>query len=117
MLNSCSTYLKGQLGGVAGRALKAGDSVGVKSRLAADSSFLRESRRRLWAMKIYLSAQLGLRKRATIRVIKGPHWPLFSSGATLDFLAKVFRIPLHSVRTGYRKNGPKRTVKKNFHIF
>lgn len=115
-LGSCSTYLKGKLGGVSGRALKAGDSIGLNTPLHGDVSFLRDVQRQLWDIKIYLSGKLGLRTRSTLRVIKGPHWSLFSDQAANDFGSSPFRITPQSDRMGYRIEGPKLAVKKPVQI-
>jgi len=112
VLDSCSTYLKGRLGGVDGRALKAGDSIGLNAALAADPAFVKESRELLWGLRIYLPAQLGLVRRSALRVMKGPHWPLFTDRSIADFLGGRFRVSPQSDRMGYRIEGPKLAVKK-----
>jgi biotin-dependent carboxylase-like uncharacterized protein len=112
VLDSCSTYLKGGLGGLRGRALNAGDVIESKSALPADPRFLREAGRRLWDIQLYLPARLGLVRRETLRVVKGPHWDLFSEQSARDFVTSGFRISPQSDRMGYRISGPRLAVKK-----
>jgi biotin-dependent carboxylase-like uncharacterized protein len=116
VLDSCSTYLKAQLGGLDGRALKAGDRIGLNTVLDSDASFLARCDRLLWDMKIYLPARLGLIKRNTARVIKGPHWPLFTADSIHAFLSHDFKISPQSDRMGYRISGPKLSVEKPVQI-
>lgn len=111
-LSSCSTYLKGRLGGVDGRALQPGDVIGLKSALPADPGFLQEAERRLWDIQLYLPARLGLVRRDTLRVVKGPHWGLFTEKSIHDFVTAGFRISPQSDRMGYRIAGPGLAVKE-----
>jgi biotin-dependent carboxylase-like uncharacterized protein len=115
-LDSRSTYLKGGLGGMAGRALKAGDVIGLKTGLPADPGFLQEAERRLWEIRLYLPSRLGLLRRDTLQVVKGPHWGLFSEKSTREFVTAGFRISPQSDRMGYRISGPRLAVRKPVQI-
>lgn len=110
VLNSCSTYLKGHLGGIQGRALAAGDCIDLNAKL--DPGRAAHYADELWGIKIYLSAQLGLRKKNVLRVIKGPHWTQFTDASIDDFLTADFKISLQSDRMGYRLSGPKLAVRQ-----
>lgn len=112
VLGSCSTYLRGGLGGLGGRALRRGDHVEPKVPLPSDPRFLREVERQFWNIELYLPARLGLIARDTLRVVKGPHWPLFSGNSIRDFLTADFRILPESDRMGYRISGPRLAVEE-----
>lgn len=106
VLNSCSTYLKGQLGGHHGKALRAGDRIELNTHLDGSSGVLGAMQDSLWDIRIYLSAALGLNKKNILRVIKGPQWPIFTVESVTDFLTERFQISLQSDRMGYRIHGP-----------
>ncbi|MBV6273906.1 biotin-dependent carboxyltransferase family protein [Alcaligenaceae bacterium CGII-47] len=106
VLNSCSTYLKGKLGGHHGGALRAGDQIELNTSLDGCRDVLAAMQDSLWDIRIYLSASLGLNKKNVLRVIKGPQWPMFTVESVTDFLTEPFLISLQSDRMGYRINGP-----------
>jgi biotin-dependent carboxylase-like uncharacterized protein len=111
VLNSCSTYLKGSLGGAGGRALKAGDRIELNAPLSLSPGALEDCKRSLWQLKIYLSSSLGLVRKNTLRVIKGPHWAFFTDDSVNGFLTQRFKISPQSDRMGYRISGPKLQVR------
>lgn len=111
VLNSCSTYLKGGLGGAAGRALKAGDRIELNTPLDLSPRDLADCERSLWDLVIYLSASLGLVWKNALRVVKGPHWSSFTEQSINDFLTREFKISPQSDRMGYRISGPKLQVR------
>jgi antagonist of KipI len=97
VLGSRSTYLAAQLGGVEGRAIRAGDRlpIGITIRRldASVSWHLAEATR-----PPYSTAP-------TVRVVKGPQWNWFSAESREAFLAAQFRISTQSDRMGIRLEG------------
>lgn len=93
VLGSRSTHLVSGMGGVAGRALAAGDVLPVASGL--QTAPLRTSGLRLPAAG-----------RARLRVLAGPQADWFSADAMQVLTTVGFRISPRSNRMGYRLDGP-----------
>jgi biotin-dependent carboxylase-like uncharacterized protein len=110
VLGSCSTYLRGKLGGFEGRALKAGDTL----QLASDISGLNPDQlaRALWEHTVYLPSTLVIQQRHVLRAMRGAHTCLFTDASVSTFFSESFRISAHSERMGYRLEGPALTQKE-----
>ncbi|MDD5220198.1 MAG: biotin-dependent carboxyltransferase family protein [Candidatus Bipolaricaulis sp.] len=93
VLSSRSTYLRAKLGGLDGRALKAGDRVGIRAASARH--------RRLPAefVPAYGSAPL--------RVILGPQEGRFTREGIHTFLSSTYQVRPDSDRMGVRLQGPR----------
>ncbi|OLU26248.1 carboxylase [Pseudomonas sp. PA15(2017)] len=93
-LGSTSTYGRGAYGGLAGRALRRDDVIGIASGFANPPRVLlpRES------------ALLGY-EDGPIRVVAGRQWALFQPAAQARFLSSAYRIENDSERMGYRLEG------------
>ncbi|PLC48842.1 carboxylase [Pollutimonas subterranea] len=111
VLGSRSTYLRGGFGGFHGRALRKGDVLNMLGEL--DASALDDLEQELWRIKVYLPAILGLVPRASIRVMRGAHTPLFTDGSIADFFAGEYRIGPQSERMGYRLQGAQLLLKSS----
>ncbi len=111
VLGSRSTYLRGGFGGFHGRALRKGDVLNMLGEL--DASALDDMEQELWKIKVYLPAILGLVPRASIRVMRGAHTPLFTDGSIADFFAGEYRIGPQSERMGYRLQGAQLLLKSS----
>lgn len=111
VLGSQSTWMRGQLGGFHGRALRKGDRLALKSTLAAEAcaSLARE----LDAIAIYLPSTLSNNPRPRLRVMRGPHTPLFTDEALHRLFNDAYRIGNDSDRMGYRLQGPALPVREN----
>lgn len=98
ILGSKSTYLRGRLGGMGGRALRNGDVLCAGKPLAPLSAL----------------AGRGLNRenipqyppRQSVRVIAGPHEDMFTPEAIALLLSAEFQISSRSDRMGYRLQGP-----------
>ncbi|MDN6967398.1 biotin-dependent carboxyltransferase family protein [Oenococcus sp. UCMA 17063] len=89
ILDSRSTTLRAQLGGLDGGALKKGDRLPIK--------------------ESYIMPSLSYRKISVtkndchrIRFLKGPQWHLFSEKAQTQFTGKTFTVSQQADRMGYR---------------
>ena len=109
VMDSQSTYLRGQLGGWQGRSLQKGDVIPLRTPLHYGQSDALAQR--LWEMRIYLPAILGPARRDTVRVMRGQHAALFTDTAIDAFFKKSFRIQAQSDRMGYRLEGPALSMK------
>lgn len=108
VLGSCSTFLRGHLGGLDGRALKKGDRIALNSPLyGVDPEALSDE---IWKIKIYLPAILGTNLRTDIRVIKGPHAERFTPESLTQFFETGYRVNPESERMGYRLTGARLTL-------
>lgn len=94
VLGSRATHLVSRMGGVAGRALVAGDRIPIAAEAAP-----RPHRKSAGLM-------LPSRGRALLRVLLGPqdHW--FAPDAVKSLMGVSFRISPRSNRMGYRLEGP-----------
>jgi antagonist of KipI len=97
VLGSRSTYVRGQIGGLAGRALMARDSLSIA---AADSPPPARERR--------VPSELVPRRQAQIRlrVLLGPQDDRFSSEGVTTFLESAYTITNRNDRMGYQLEGP-----------
>lgn len=114
MMSSRSTYLRGGFGGFKGRALKKGDTVGLRADFHEHS--LDELEQTLWATRIYLPAMLGAMPRSALRSMRGPHDSLFTPQSVDDFFSGEYRISADSERMGYRLHGPRLTLKESVQL-
>jgi biotin-dependent carboxylase-like uncharacterized protein len=98
-LGSCATYLPGGLGGLEGRALRAGDQLFLGR--------YRESNLLIRAGKAWpRSTRLPYSPNPTLRVVMGPQDDYFTSGGLATFLESEFEVTQSSDRMGYRLSGP-----------
>lgn len=104
VLGSYSTYLRGNLGGYQGRALRSGDNLVVNTALTASN--LDGLQDQLWHIKVYLPAILGLLPRASVRAMRGPQTQLFTEASVNSLFTEGYRISTDSERMGYRLSGP-----------
>ncbi|MYN12960.1 5-oxoprolinase/urea amidolyase family protein [Pusillimonas sp. TS35] len=104
VMGSYSTYLRGGFGGLAGRALRTGDTLKLATPLPATG--LDALARRLWEIRIYLPAPLALQPRAALRLIRGAHAVLFTQDAIQSLFSASFTVSADADRMGYRLTGP-----------
>ncbi len=106
VMGSRSTYLRGGFGGLEGRALKKGDTLGLrKPLLPADDAALHTLARALWDIVIYLPAVLRFAPRHDIRALPGPHDHLFTPASIEAFFNSTYTVDARSDRMGYRLQG------------
>jgi antagonist of KipI len=97
VLGSRSTYTRSKLGGIEGRALAAGDAVGVRGArpvLLGGALHLGEA-----ARPVYGHAH-------TLRVVLGPQDDRFTPDGIRTFLSSSYSVSPQSDRMGYRLAGP-----------
>lgn len=98
VLGSCSTYLRGQFGGLEGRTIQKGDNIGLKhsgndyepcvlnlGELPSDSDIMNNT--------------------GPIRVLAGREYDFFSQTMLEQFVSESWRITPQSDRMGYRISG------------
>jgi antagonist of KipI len=116
-MSSYSTYLRAGIGGLGGRALKAGDKLSGKT----PSSFGRQIMSKLFsisdqgafaAVPWFISNHIKplYDSNPTVRVIEGPQFNWFDQESISSFVSKPFRIQPQSDRMGYRIEGPPLTL-------
>lgn len=97
VLDSRSTTLRTQMGGLDGRALETGDTIPIRDSVVMPS---------LTSRKIYIKHEL----ITEIHFVKGPQWDLFSQKALQQFQSETYQISEQMDRMGYRLNGQKLDV-------
>lgn len=95
---SSSTYLRGGIGGLDGRAIKAGDRMELKAPM---SILPRMEERKVDLRDFYHYDQI--RK---IRVLMGPQDDYFSETGKKTFLSAEYAVTHENDRMGYRMDGP-----------
>jgi antagonist of KipI len=107
VLGSCSTYLRGALGGLEGRSLQAGDVLG--------SSVFSPSYE-LAGRTLPEEARPKYDVHPTINVIMGPQTEYFSEESIETFLSSEYSVSLISDRMGYRLEGPPLTHRSKIEL-
>jgi biotin-dependent carboxylase-like uncharacterized protein len=97
VLGSCSTYLRGALGGLEGRLLQAGDVFGPS---VSSPSY------ELAACTLPEEARPKYDDHPIIDVIMGPQTDQFTNESIETFLSSEYSMSLSSDRMGYRLEGP-----------
>ena len=95
VLGSRSTHLRSAMGGLEGRALRAGDRLSVGSAFGVPR---RESAATRWTRRMPLGG-------ARVRVLPGPHADLFDPAALRRLETGRYTIRAESDRMGYRLDG------------
>lgn len=98
VLGSRSTYARGGLGGMEGRALKAGDLLPVKTILPKQDAL--EGRQILSQYRPSFPAEV------EVRVILGPQDDYFTPDGLSTFLSGAYEVTYKIDRMGYRLDGP-----------
>ncbi len=108
VLGSTSTYLRGAMGGLDGRALRRGDEVALNKKLLqySDTKALEDLAQALWAISVYLPSPIAEPTRSRVRIIKSLQWPDFTPESCAALLTEPFRVSPDSERMGYRLQGP-----------
>lgn len=122
VMDSKSTYLRAEIGGLKGRALKKNDvlKVGEKSIISSkiiyklkdiknETSFIAPS----WYVKEY---NIKNSKESIIRVFEDRQFNKISEGSINKFFSSEFTIDVKSDRMGYRLNGPKIELKEKLEM-
>ncbi len=97
VLNSRSTYLKGQIGGCNGRKLMRGDLLEI-------GNYHEKNPNQGYRLPNALLPSYGTTEE--IRVVLGPQEQLFTKEGLRTFLTSPYQITNHSDRMGYRLKGP-----------
>ncbi|MCZ8514750.1 biotin-dependent carboxyltransferase family protein [Paenibacillus filicis] len=113
VMESRSTYLRAGLGGLEGRAMKAGDVLRSRSVSEISKNYIKKS---LGALKskpfaaapwcIGSPAHPAYAREAVIRVIRGRDFAHFTEVSRNAFVCQPFRVTPQSDRMGYRMEGP-----------
>ena len=104
ILGSQSTYVRGRIGGLEGRPLRAGDRLA----LALDSPGERG--------EVCLAAPPELAPPARLRVVMGPQDDHFTQAALDAFLSQPFTVTQEADRMGLRLSGPRLDHARGFNI-
>jgi antagonist of KipI len=104
VLASDSTYLRSNMGGLQGRALRRDDFIELNYPLK--DTELDRLAHKLWDIEIYLPAILAPTPRQRIRIIKSNQWKDFTPESCAAMLTETFKISPDSERMGYRLSGP-----------
>ncbi|TLS38667.1 biotin-dependent carboxyltransferase family protein [Pseudalkalibacillus caeni] len=113
VMESSSTYLRAEIGGFQGRALKAGDQVSTGALNDISRSILKhlsfeDKGESFVEMDWSVATDLvpNFESPATVRVIRGRQYDLFSEESRSRFYSEPFTVTTQSDRMGYRLTGP-----------
>ncbi|KYG26783.1 5-oxoprolinase subunit C family protein [Priestia endophytica] len=115
VLESKSTYLRGEIGGFKGRALKEGDELHFAHVLNERPSFLSQNIGEgaitsQWS--VHYEKFVPIANNDSIRVVHGSQFDFFSSKSQQEFTEKPFKVSTQSDRMGYRMEGPSLQLKE-----
>jgi len=107
ILNSSSTYMRGNLGGYKGRALQSDDEILIGDKSLIGVRYCKRENATL-QMDWYVSESMLLHyKNPFIQLIEGKEFSLMSKDSKRKLFEYEFRISPNSDRMGYRLNGNK----------
>ncbi|SEB72923.1 biotin-dependent carboxyltransferase family protein [Paenibacillus sp. GP183] len=113
VMESRSTYLRAELGGLDGRAMKAGDVLLSRSVSEIPKNYIKKSLRALKSRPFAAApwfigspARPAYAREAVIRVIRGRDFAYFTEDSRNAFVSQPFRVTPQSDRMGYRMEGP-----------
>jgi len=102
VLGSRATHLPSAMGGVEGRALKAGDELPLGSAHRPPKGGRHESR-----YQTFVASSFSRTLTSTLRVLPGPQHDRFTTSALDALQSAPYRIGTDSNRMGYRLTGPR----------
>ncbi|MGV3465565.1 MAG: biotin-dependent carboxyltransferase family protein [Heyndrickxia sp.] len=112
VMGSKSTYLNAGIGGLNGRALKAGDQVAIHTPSPLSSKIILQMKRQdtnesFIEMEWSVASKLipSFKKVQSIRVMRGRQFSLFRIKSQREFFSKAFEVTTQSDRMGYRLKG------------
>jgi antagonist of KipI len=111
VMGSRSTYLRAGIGGLEGRAVRAGDVL-RRGRAADDAErAMLQSSRSLGPLPFALTDRIlaepeRLYRSDTVRFVRGPHWDMLDERDRTTLVNEPFEISDRSDRMGYRLSGP-----------
>ncbi|MCM3789156.1 biotin-dependent carboxyltransferase family protein [Domibacillus indicus] len=120
VMNSKSTYIRGEIGGFKGRALQEGDLIP----LGEENSFSRKikkvlqsklKQRSFASVDWYVPFERYVNK-SVVRVLKGTEFEKFSESSQKQFFEQEFQITPQSDRMGYRLSGASLGLKQPFEL-
>ncbi|MFE4898149.1 5-oxoprolinase subunit C family protein [Peribacillus butanolivorans] len=105
VMNSKSTYLRGEIGGYKGRALKVDDVVDFnETSTILDNRKFKEA---FTAPKWFVNEKEFMPSRMpVIRFIDGSQYDYFTASSKVSFTENLFKVSNQSDRMGYRISGP-----------
>lgn len=129
VMGSVSTYLRGALGGVEGRALKKGDILNIKSKTIIGENLIKKLMNRSkdiyenskfcaphWYIKNYADYGNDKSKSNVIRVFEDMQYKNFSRKSLDEFWNSEFVIDSKSDRMGYRLKGPEISMEEKIEM-
>lgn len=123
VMNSKSTYLRGEIGGYEGRALKEGDTL-LCNKISERAVQLFQQLKSKAHSHLFAAANwhvnpesfVAIRKKTVIRVIRGGEFDRFTSSSQAQFFEQDFQITPKSDRMGYRISGPILNLEESFEL-
>jgi antagonist of KipI len=123
VMNSKSTYLRGNIGGHRGRALKPEDMLSC-NKMPKKATRLFEQLKKKAGPRSFASVNwyvhstsfVSINKSPEIRVIRGGEFDRFTSSSQTQFFEQDFRITPESDRMGYRLEGPVLRTEDSFEL-
>lgn len=123
VMNSQSTYLRGEMGGYKGRALKAGDQLEAKEMSPWASKLFHELKAKAGtrsfltpSWQVQVDSFVSMKKNPVIRAIRGGEFDRFTKESQTRFFEHSFRITPKSDRMGYRIEGPALQLEQPFEL-
>ncbi|WP_078409064.1 5-oxoprolinase subunit C family protein [Priestia abyssalis] len=123
VMNSKSTYLRGEMGGYEGRALKAEDTLRFNTMSKRAARLMEQLKRSessgsFTAASWYVNSEafVPMKKNPIIRVMRGGEFDRFTESSQTRLFEQEFRITPKSDRMGYRIEGPALQLEEPFEL-
>ncbi len=123
VMNSKSTYLRGEMGGHEGRALKAGDTLRFNPMSKKAARLMQQlkssgSPGSFTAASWYVNSEafVPMKKNPIIRVMRGGEFDRFAESSQTRLFEQEFHITPKSDRMGYRIEGPTLQLEEPFEL-
>lgn len=113
VLGSRSTFVRGAMGGLQGRALRAGDRVpvgaGVRGTTGLEKLLIQSGTPLVVARAVDLHSDASERP---LRIMRGPQWRGFETSSRQKLVSTPFSVSNQSDRMGYRMTGAAMTLRR-----
>lgn len=116
VMGSKSTYLRANIGGLEGRALRKGDILSIAGLSSDTSELIKQTELDFSKWSVNYNELMEFNKHQEIRVIRGTEFDRFKPESQTTFFQEPFTLTVQSDRMGYRLEGPPISIMDNFEL-
>ncbi|MFJ8066971.1 biotin-dependent carboxyltransferase family protein [Psychrobacillus sp. NPDC096426] len=116
IMGSKSTYLRANIGGYEGRALKKGDFLKIGEKNKTSEALLQQLDDKNISWSINFNELINFQQDLIIRVLKGTEFERFDKENQQTFFQQSYTLTVQSDRMGYRLEGPSISLSEKFEL-